>query len=45
MYSIRPTWLLPWRGQLSEDPIVCTLRDRVSWIVAALMIILLMVAI
>jgi len=45
MYWISRTWLLSWRGQLSEDPIVFTLRDRVSWIVAALMIILMMVAI
>ncbi len=45
MYWISRIWLLSRRGQLSEDPIVFTLRDRVSWIVAALVITLMMIAI
>lgn len=45
MYWISRIWLLSRRGQLSEDPIVFALQDRVSWIVAALVITLMMIAI
>jgi hypothetical protein len=37
-------WLLANRGEIDDDPILFTSRDRVSWIVAALALVTFVVA-
>lgn len=36
LYWISRAWLIAHRGQIHDDPIVFALKDRVSWVVAAL---------
>jgi len=36
LYWLMRIWLLAGRGQLHEDPVIFALKDRVTWIVAAL---------
>ena len=38
LFWISRAWLIAHRGQMHDDPIVFALRDRVSWAVAALML-------
>jgi len=38
LYWISRAWLIAHRGQMHDDPIVFALRDRVSWLVGALML-------
>lgn len=40
LYWISRVWLLAQRGRLNEDPVIFALRDRVSWLVAASILIL-----
>lgn len=44
LYWISRLWLLAGRGDLNEDPLVFTLRDRVSWVVASLVFVLIAIA-
>jgi 4-hydroxybenzoate polyprenyltransferase len=36
LYWISRMWLLAWRGEVDDDPLVFAIRDRASWLVAAL---------
>ena len=36
LYWISRIWLLAWRGEVHDDPVVFAIRDRASWVVAAL---------
>jgi 4-hydroxybenzoate polyprenyltransferase len=36
LYWVSRAWLLAHRGQMDEDPIVFALRDRISYVCAAL---------
>jgi 4-hydroxybenzoate polyprenyltransferase len=36
LYWISRMWLLAWRGEVDDDPVVFAIRDRASWVVAAL---------
>jgi 4-hydroxybenzoate polyprenyltransferase len=36
LYWISRMWLLAWRGEVDDDPVVFAIRDRSSWVVAAL---------
>jgi 4-hydroxybenzoate polyprenyltransferase len=44
LFWITRVWLLAHRGEVDEDPIVFALRDRASWIVAALLLVLFVLA-
>jgi 4-hydroxybenzoate polyprenyltransferase len=36
LYWLSRAWLLAWRGEVHEDPVVFAMRDPVSWVVAVL---------
>lgn len=36
LYWISRMWLLAWRGEVDDDPVVFAIRDRTSWVVAAM---------
>jgi 4-hydroxybenzoate polyprenyltransferase len=36
LYWISRMWLLAWRGEVDDDPVVFAIRDRASWVVAGL---------
>jgi 4-hydroxybenzoate polyprenyltransferase len=36
LYWISRMWLLAWRGEVDDDPVVFAIRDRASWVVAAM---------
>jgi 4-hydroxybenzoate polyprenyltransferase len=44
LYWISRMWMLAHRGELHEDPVLFALRDRASWIVGALIALVLAVA-
>jgi 4-hydroxybenzoate polyprenyltransferase/phosphoserine phosphatase len=44
MYWLSRVWVLTMRGQMVDDPIVFALRDRISWLTAALAGVVLLVA-
>jgi 4-hydroxybenzoate polyprenyltransferase len=44
LYWITRVWLLAHRGVITEDPIVFALRDRASWVVAVLLVLLFILA-
>ncbi|MBI3767361.1 MAG: UbiA family prenyltransferase [Deltaproteobacteria bacterium] len=44
LYWISRIWLLAHRGQIHEDPVVFALRDRVSYVVGACVVVVLFVA-
>jgi hypothetical protein len=35
LYGISRTWLIAHRGEMNHDPILFVLRDRVSYVLAA----------
>jgi hypothetical protein len=39
LYWIGRAWLIAHRGQMHDDPIAFALKDRVSWMVGALVIV------
>ncbi|WP_296352122.1 UbiA family prenyltransferase [Ramlibacter sp.] len=39
LYWISRAWLLTHRGQMHQDPVLFALRDRASWVVAALFVV------
>ena len=44
LYWISRIWMLAHRGELDEDPVLFAIRDRASWIVAALLAFVLLAA-
>jgi hypothetical protein len=36
LYWISRMWLLAWRGEVDDDPVVFAIRDPASWMVAAM---------
>lgn len=36
LYWLSRMWLLAWRGEVDDDPVVFAIRDRASWAIAAL---------
>ena len=44
LYWISRIWMLAHRGQMHDDPIVFTLKDRVSYVVGALTLLVLWLA-
>jgi 4-hydroxybenzoate polyprenyltransferase len=36
LYWISRMWLLAWRGEVDDDPVVFAIRDRTSWVVVAI---------
>jgi 4-hydroxybenzoate polyprenyltransferase len=44
LYWISRMWMLAHRGELHEDPVLFALRDRASWIVFALIAVVLLIA-
>jgi 4-hydroxybenzoate polyprenyltransferase len=44
LYWVSRVWLLAHRGQMDEDPIVFALRDRVSYVVGALILAMVFIA-
>jgi hypothetical protein len=44
LYWIGRVWLLAHRGDVHEDPVLFALRDRASYVVAACMAVVLMLA-
>ena len=44
LYWISRVWMLAHRGQMHEDPIVFALKDRVSYVVGAITLLLLWLA-
>jgi 4-hydroxybenzoate polyprenyltransferase/phosphoserine phosphatase len=38
LYWISRAWLIAHRGQMHDDPVVFALKDRVSWVIAALFV-------
>ncbi len=45
LYWLARIWLLTWRGRIQDDPVVFALRDKVSLLVAALAVVILMAAV
>jgi hypothetical protein len=44
LYWISRAWVIAHRGQMHDDPIVFALKDRVSWLVVACLIVLFVLA-
>lgn len=44
LYWISRVWMLAFRGQLHDDPVLFAIRDRESWIVGALIAVVLLLA-
>ncbi len=44
LYWTTRAWLLAYRGEMNSDPIIFALRDRASWVIAFLSIIVIMFA-
>jgi hypothetical protein len=44
LYWISRVWLLAHRGELHDDPVLFAIKDRVSWIVGALVALVLVAA-
>ncbi len=44
LYWISRMWMLAHRGQLHEDPVLFSIRDRASWVVFALIAVVLLIA-
>jgi 4-hydroxybenzoate polyprenyltransferase len=44
LYWLSRVWLLANRGEVHDDPVVFALRDRVSYLVLALLVAMVMVA-
>ncbi len=44
LYWISRIWLLAYRGELSEDPVVFAMTDVISWLIGVLSLILILVA-
>lgn len=44
LYWISRMWMLAHRGELSDDPVLFAIRDRTSWIVYALIALVLLIA-
>jgi hypothetical protein len=44
LFWVSRAWLIAHRGQMHDDPIVFALRDRVSWVIVALMLVAVVLA-
>jgi hypothetical protein len=44
LFWISRAWLIAHRGHMHDDPIVFALKDRVSWAVAALFVVVFVLA-
>jgi hypothetical protein len=44
LYWITRIWLLSWRGELNEDPILFAIRDRVTYTVVSITAVILLLA-